>query len=108
MRYDQLGMSSPAALRDIDPAPQDEESTGRDLPHRNHALPGYIEFALTKPFQPLDLFRLEHRKNLLASGFDQRMYGLRHRIPQGQPGANLLPNPGPSWHLKTMVSGLAR
>jgi hypothetical protein len=87
-------MSLPAALRDIDPAGQDKESARRDLAGRNHALPGHIGFALTEPFQPLDLFRLQHRKHLLASGFDQRMYRLRHRIPQGQPGPNLLPNAG--------------
>src|SRR5205814_5274368 len=74
MPHDRLGMSLPATLRNVDPAPQDEESARRNLAGRNHALPGHIGFALTEPFQPLDLFRLQHRKDLLASGFDQRMY----------------------------------
>ena len=89
MRHDQLGVSLPAALRDIDPASQDDQSARCNLAGRNHALAGHIGFALTEPRQPLDLFRLQHRKHLLASGFDQRMYRLRHRFPQRQAGAKL-------------------
>src|SRR5947207_13061941 len=66
MPHNRLGMSLPAALRDIDPVPQDEESARRNLAGRDHALPGHIGFALTEPFQPLNLFRLEHRKDLLS------------------------------------------
>ena len=51
MPHDRFGISVPAALRDIDPAPQDEESARRNLAGRNHALPGHIGFALTEPFQ---------------------------------------------------------
>jgi len=35
------------------------------------------------------------------SGFDQRMYRLRHRFPQGRLAPSLLPNTGPSWQLET-------
>jgi hypothetical protein len=58
MRHDQLGVSLPAALRDIDPASQDDQSARRNLAGRNHALAGHIGFALTEPRQPRDLFRL--------------------------------------------------
>ena len=81
MRDDQLRMSFPAALRDIDPAAQNDESAWRDLAGCGHAFPRHIAFVLTEPRQPLDLFRLQHRKHLLASGFDQRTYRLRHRFP---------------------------
>ncbi len=73
-----------SVLRDVDLAAQDDESARRDLAGRDHAFARRIGSALAEARQPLDLRRLQHRKHLLASGFDQRTHRLRHRFPQGQ------------------------
>jgi hypothetical protein len=39
---------------------------------------------------PLDVFRLQHGKHLIAAGFDQWMYRLRHRFLKGRLAPSLL------------------
>jgi len=81
MPHDKLRMSQSSALHDIDPACQNDECAGRDFTGRDDAFARRIGFELTEPPQPTDLRRLQNGEHLITSGFDQRMYRLRHGSP---------------------------
>jgi len=76
--YDELGVSRPSAVSDLDPACQNDKGAWRDFAGRDDAVARRIGFELTKPPQPADLRLLQHGEHLIASGFGERMSRLRH------------------------------
>ena len=68
---DQLGLAIGAALRDIDLAGQDDKGARRDFAGGEDVAAGRIGSAFPKPRNAVDLCRLQHRKHLVAAGFDR-------------------------------------